>query len=419
MSNQITPLPVNTQNNIQNNANHVAGLNKADHNEEPFDNVLEREISENTTTSEEHTKSDENVQRHEVNTKALAHTGDKVVNQIDDADLNESATTVNPEIHMGVPITVLAATTQQPSNNLRASAMSKIGQPATSLNTIPRGVNVDKPSILESSEDLNVLDVPENSSKLPVGFTNQLSKQSSLQQDGTLINTNMSRQNIASQPGTGTANFAAQGEFSLQPEAGLMSSSRVNESTLIPLTDAMPQMSLSQTSTLSPTNISLATQSVAVDAADLQVATQVGQPKWDGEFSQKIVLMANQRNQVAEIRLNPAHLGPVEVSLNIVNDQGTQAATAQFLSGNLAVREAIEASLPKLREMMAENGIELGNVTVGAESSEQQANTSQQEQGSGRGKSSDSGFSSNIESGEYTKVTIAPQSHQGLVNTFA
>ena len=99
--------------------------------------------------------------------------------------------------------------------------------------------------------------------------------------------------------------------------------------------------------------------------------------------------------------------------------KGHKPQQLSFCQGTWSVREAIEASLPKLREMLAENGIELGNVTVGAESSEQQANTSHQEQGSGRGKSSDSGFSSNIESGEYTKVTIAPQRHQGLVNTFA
>ena len=124
-------------------------MNKADHNEEPFDNVLGREILENTTTSEENAKSDENVQPDEVNTKASALTGEKVANQIDDVDLNELSTTVTPEVHMGVPITVVAATTQQPSNNLMASVMSKLGQPATSLNTIPRGVNADKPSILE------------------------------------------------------------------------------------------------------------------------------------------------------------------------------------------------------------------------------------------------------------------------------
>ncbi|MDP2878869.1 MAG: hypothetical protein Q8N74_05000, partial [Sulfuricella sp.] len=37
-----------------------------------------------------------------------------------------------------------------------------------------------------------------------------------------------------------------------------------------------------------------------------------------------------------------------------------------------AVREAIETALPRLREMLADNGIMLGNVTVGSESFSQQ-----------------------------------------------
>jgi len=99
----------------------------------------------------------------------------------------------------------------------------------------------------------------------------------------------------------------------------------------------------------------------------VQVDQPVGQPRWGGDFAQKIVWLTSQHHQVAEIHLNPAHLGPVDVMLNISQDQ----ATVQFVSPHLAVREAIEAALPKLREMMAENGIQLGNVMVGAESFQQ------------------------------------------------
>ena len=88
---------------------------------------------------------------------------------------------------------------------------------------------------LESSEDLNGLDAPENSSKLLAGLTSQLSKQNSLQQDGALMNTDMSRQLLPVNLERERQILPAQGEFSLQPEASLMSSSRVNESTLIPL----------------------------------------------------------------------------------------------------------------------------------------------------------------------------------------
>ena len=100
----------------------------------------------------------------------------------------------------------------------------------------------------------------------------------------------------------------------------------------------------------------------------LPVAPRVGSAEWGGAVGEKIVWMANQSHQVAELRLNPPNLGPLEVRLTISGDQ----ASAIFVSHHSAVREAIETALPRLREMLADNGIMLGNVTVGSESFSQQ-----------------------------------------------
>jgi flagellar hook-length control protein FliK len=95
--------------------------------------------------------------------------------------------------------------------------------------------------------------------------------------------------------------------------------------------------------------------------------------------------MANQSHQVAELHLNPPNLGPIEVRLTISNDQ----ASAVFVSHQSVVREAIETALPRLREMLADNGIMLGNVTVGSESFSQQQAPDQRggKEGGGRGES--------------------------------
>lgn len=100
----------------------------------------------------------------------------------------------------------------------------------------------------------------------------------------------------------------------------------------------------------------------------LPVAPRVGSAEWGGAVGEKVVWMANQGHQVAELHLNPPNLGPLEVRLTISNDQ----ASALFVSHHSAVREAIETALPRLREMLADNGIMLGNVTVGSESFSQQ-----------------------------------------------
>ncbi len=100
----------------------------------------------------------------------------------------------------------------------------------------------------------------------------------------------------------------------------------------------------------------------------IPVAPRVGSAEWGGAVGEKVVWMANQSHQVAELHLNPPNLGPLEVRLTISNDQ----ASALFVSPHSAVREAIETALPRLREMLADNGIMLGNVTVGSESFNQQ-----------------------------------------------
>lgn len=63
-------------------------------------------------------------------------------------------------------------------------------------------------------------------------------------------------------------------------------------------------------------------------------------------------------------------MGPIEISLNINKD----TASAYFISPNAEVREAIETALPRLREMLAGVGIELGQTNVGAQSQQESGN---------------------------------------------
>ncbi|MBC6961792.1 MAG: hypothetical protein DWB48_03380 [Nitrosomonas sp.] len=104
------------------------------------------------------------------------------------------------------------------------------------------------------------------------------------------------------------------------------------------------------------------------------IAAEFGQPDWPEEFGRKITWLATQRMQTAELKLHPAHLGPIEISLQLSDDQ---RLTAQFISHHPAVREAIEANLPRLREIMAENGITLADTSVSADTPGQQAENGQ------------------------------------------
>jgi len=87
---------------------------------------------------------------------------------------------------------------------------------------------------------------------------------------------------------------------------------------------------------------------------------RVGNRGWGQGLGDKLVWMAGQGHQVAELHLNPPDLGPLKITLTLNHDQ----ASAQFISAHTQVRDAIQAAMPRLREMLAGSGITLGNANV-------------------------------------------------------
>ena len=101
---------------------------------------------------------------------------------------------------------------------------------------------------------------------------------------------------------------------------------------------------------------------------------RLGAAGWDNALGQKVLWMVSNQQQVAELSLNPPDLGPLQVVLSISDDQ----VSAMFISQQADVRQALEAALPRLKEMMADSGINLSNTTVSADSTRQQAESEQQ-----------------------------------------
>ncbi len=160
-----------------------------------------------------------------------------------------------------------------------------------------------------------------------------------------------------------------------------------------------------------------AAQRPAAEVQQQHIASPLRSQAWPAEFSQKIVWMATQDKQSAQLTLNPSQMGPIEISLSIRNDQ----ATAVFASGNAEVREVIEAALPRLREMLAGAGIELGQTNVSAESfrqAQEQANGRKgDDQGQGLANGSGDG-QGRIGAGENGGSSTV-RAGDGLVDTFA
>ncbi|MFD3320083.1 flagellar hook-length control protein FliK [Alteromonas macleodii] len=109
--------------------------------------------------------------------------------------------------------------------------------------------------------------------------------------------------------------------------------------------------------------------------------------KSDGQqqLGEKIRWMVNARNTMAEIRLDPPELGSMQVRVNVAGD----AASVSFVVQSQQAKDALADAMPKLRDMLSEQGIELGDAQVrkdsssGQENGQQLAGSSHQGQGAG------------------------------------
>ncbi|WP_108446306.1 flagellar hook-length control protein FliK [Halomonas denitrificans] len=100
----------------------------------------------------------------------------------------------------------------------------------------------------------------------------------------------------------------------------------------------------------------------AATPAQASLPAPVASPAWSQQLGQQLVRLSQHGGeQRVELKLHPAELGPLSVSLKM-SDHGAQA---QFISAHAQVRQALEQAIPQLREALAEQGISLGETSVG------------------------------------------------------
>ncbi|WP_445391616.1 flagellar hook-length control protein FliK [Stenotrophomonas muris] len=132
----------------------------------------------------------------------------------------------------------------------------------------------------------------------------------------------------------------------------------------------------------------------AAAVQDLKAALATGNAIFNGEPTPKPVLgddgfdqaigarlgwLADQKIGHAHIRLSPDDMGPVDVRLQLNGDK----VHASFSSPHVDVRQALESSLPRLRELLGEQGFQLAHADVGHHASGGDGNASGQPGGGG------------------------------------
>jgi flagellar hook-length control protein FliK len=188
------------------------------------------------------------------------------------------------------------------------------------------------------------------------------------------------------------------------------------------LRDSAAQAGMKEAAPATEALTSLTAQATALQNAQAtgsaptdRLSARVGTPAWDNQVGQKVIWMVGGADQSATLELNPPDLGPVQVVLNVSND----LASVTFSSQQLEVRQALENALPRLREMMSESGIALGDALVNAGAEGRQGQDGQGSGGAGRGRGGNGGGD------EGNLAEVAPRQRTrviggaGAVDTFA
>lgn len=113
--------------------------------------------------------------------------------------------------------------------------------------------------------------------------------------------------------------------------------------------------------------------------AQINLPQTLGHPQWSQAVGERVLWLAAQNLSAADIRLDPPDLGTMHVKVSIQQDQ----ASVSFVSPHPVVREALDQQATRLREMFAEQGLNLVHVDVSdrhrqhRESSDEEASSAQ------------------------------------------
>jgi len=96
----------------------------------------------------------------------------------------------------------------------------------------------------------------------------------------------------------------------------------------------------------------------------------------------KVMLTINQKLQQFDITLDPPEFGNMQVRVNLQGEQ----ASVNFVVQNQQAKDALEQNMHKLRDMLSEQGVDVGDANV--EQQDQQQNSNEQSLGENNGNGS-------------------------------
>ncbi|MGO2129592.1 MAG: flagellar hook-length control protein FliK, partial [Pseudoalteromonas prydzensis] len=97
-------------------------------------------------------------------------------------------------------------------------------------------------------------------------------------------------------------------------------------------------------------------------------------------LQERVSALLSINNKEAEIRLDPPEMGSMQIRIRSDAEQ----AHINFVVQNQQAKEALEQSLPRLRELLAQQGIELGESSIQQGNSQAEHGADGQQNGQGQ-----------------------------------
>ncbi|CAH6942454.1 Flagellar hook-length control protein fliK [Vibrio chagasii] len=138
----------------------------------------------------------------------------------------------------------------------------------------------------------------------------------------------------------------------------------------------------------------------AAQQAPLQLTKELA----NEQVAEKVQMMMSKNLKNLDIRLDPPELGQMKIRMTMNND----VANVHFTVNSQQARDVIEQTLPRLREMLAQQGMQLADSSVQQQSSGQgqdRYNSGEQQLGSNR--TNDTQGDENLDSGSNLELNVA------------
>lgn len=120
---------------------------------------------------------------------------------------------------------------------------------------------------------------------------------------------------------------------------------------------------------------SAASQTAGLKTAEAQLPTlYLQEPQAAAQLKDRVMYQVQQKIQTAEIRLAPEELGSVQIKVNLQQDQ----LSVQFVVQQAQAKEALEQQMPRLRELLQQQGVELTDSQVSQQQQQRQQQGEQQ-----------------------------------------